>query len=191
MIIRITNHIKLAFVALLRVAFSSQYVPQQYKYSTDEKESKLQIYRAFTKRVFSPPALVVEAEATDAHVELLGVQENLVVEENSNIVGGLCYVPVKISIYALSTTDRENLTDLVITFVRFLFRKKLQETGIVYSKITTGGETTEDWMGQILYKSTVTVNCTAETSTELPQEFVDFINKFNLTIAIEQLKLEF
>lgn len=190
MIIRISNYIKLCFVALLRTAFSADFIPQEYRYNSNVKESNLLIYTAFSRRNFRPPALVVSAEASEANIQVIGSEEWLyTTPEDNKVVGGLITVPITIDIYANTTTDRDNLTDLVLMFVRFGFRKKLNSANIHYVDIRTGGEGTEPWSGTILYKNSVKITCRTESSYELPKELYELIEGINLDVAVKELEL--
>jgi len=265
MIIRATNYLKLAFVAALREAFGSTVTPTDYRYGPDENDPtvKLRIYRAFPRRQFNPPCLVINADASDARFryldeeivsEIYRVYEEQVINDslqvtpiiriasikdsigntyvedtnftysgNTNTITWLTplpppspyfatydtrtftnkyqtvfygkkvqsqiVVPIRISIYALSTTDRERITDLVILYVRSVFRDKFKPF-CTYINIQVGGETQEDWSNQPLYINTVTVDCWTQYASEIAQDMYALINSFDIDIAVRTLMEE-
>ena len=66
-------------------------------------------------------------------------------------------VPVRVTVYALSTTDRERITDLVVLYLRHVFREFLTPY-MTYVKIRLGDETTTPWSNQVVYVNTVTID---------------------------------
>ena len=89
-------------------------------------------------------------------------------------------IPVKITIYALSNTDRERITDLVLLYVRHVFRPAFSAIA-QYIKISLGGETEEDWKNAPLYKNTVTVDCWSQYSNYIDQSTFALIEQINVT----------
>jgi len=259
MIVRYTNFLKLSFVVLLRTAFGDATTPSDYRYLEDENDPncKLRIYRAFPKRTFNPPILVVSADQGDARMRYLEDEEvqsvyrvtnetvvndtvsappvrNLVEVKDdvqtytegtdftldatagvftwitpkpatyfttydtfkfiskdfttlySKIVQSQMRIPVKITVYALSTTDRERLTDLVVLYFRHVFRSKLKQF-TTYSDIRVGGETQTVWDNQQLFSNTVTVDCWSAYAHEVPYNLFNLIEQINLDIEIQNL----
>lgn len=95
-------------------------------------------------------------------------------------------VPVKITVYALSTTDRERLTDLVVLYVRSVFRDRFKPF-CTYARIDVGGESQEDWENQVLYVNTVTVECWTHFASEIPMDLYSLIQNFDIDIAVRTL----
>lgn len=189
MIVRLAQFIKLAFVALLRTAFESDVVPEEYRYNADEKLSKLQIYREFPRRIFRPPCIVVTANAGDANIQVLGEEERFFETQEDKTVGGLITIPINIKVYAATTTDRENLTDLLVFLIRFVFRNKLNKSNIHYKRIRILGEAKEEWQNQSIYTNGITVDCITENQYIIPEKLIDIIEKINLDVAVKELEI--
>jgi len=194
-IFKYTNYLKAIFVVFLRTAFKAESIPERYRYNRDENQSRIQIYRSFPRRTFRPPTIVVSAEAGNASVSSLGYEELKSIKDDlGNIIGYQIYgkleIPVKITIYSLNTSDREILTDLVALCLRYLFRQKLLDRGISYTKIRIGGEAEETWRNQILYTNTITIDCYSEFTIDLGVDIVDIINNINVEAEIKLLEKE-
>ena len=263
MIIKATNFLKLAFVVALREAFAHTTTPSDYRYLANENDPncKLRIYRAFPKRQFNPPALIINAEAADARFRYLddefvsniyrvtdeqvnndalsvvpvmriaGVRDQLqqTYEEGTNFtydcttnqftwitskpdpywctydtrtyrdristpiqarkVQSQIVVPIKISVYAFSTTDRERLTDLVVLYVRSVFREKFKDF-CTFANIQVGGEQQDDWDNNPLYINTITVDCWTQYASEIDQSLYELINNIDITIAVRTASAE-
>jgi hypothetical protein len=250
----------LAFVAALRAAFGHTSTPADYRYLEDENDvnCKLRIFRAFPKRQFNPPALVVNADAADARFRYLDderasdvyrVYEEQITNDGFQVtpiiriadvydsignhyvedqdftydaannvltwsiikpdpyfatydtrtftdryktilyarkIQSQLVVPIRITVYALSTTDRERLTDLVVLYVRSVFRDRFK-VFCTYTDISVGGETQDDWENQVLYINTVTVECWTQFANEIPMDLYALIQQINIDIAVRTL----
>ena len=180
-----SNYTKDAFTSALRFAFANVANFPDYKYTDKEATSKVQIFKEFPRRIFRPPTIVVRAGASDSSLASLGDQEYTRIASATNPVdqfGGKMTVPIIISIHALTTTDREKLTDLTAFFIRHLFRAKFAELGIVYTKIATVGEGQFEWDNQIVYTNGVTVDTYQEYTAEIPVALTDMIGSFEVTM---------
>jgi len=260
-IIKATNFLKLAFVASLREVFGHALTPADYRYLPDENDAncKLRIYRAFPKRQFNPPCLVINADASDARyrylddeivTDIYGVGDELVVNDALQVtpvtaltqvrdsinniyvedvdftydweankftwivtkptpyyatyktrtfisrlstplmdrkVQSQIVVPIRITIYAMSTTDRERLTDLIVLYIRSVFRNKFKPF-CTYANIQIGGDTQEEWENQVLYINTVTVTCWTQYASEIPMDIYAMIEAFNIDIAVQTME---
>ncbi|MEM2986559.1 MAG: hypothetical protein QXV60_00460 [Nitrososphaerota archaeon] len=95
-------------------------------------------------------------------------------------------VPVRITIYALRTTDRERLTDLVILYTRSVFRDKFKPF-TTYLNISIGGETEETWENAPLFINTVTIDCWSHYSHEIDYSLYTVIEKINIQAEVQRL----
>ena len=107
----------------------------------------------------------------------------------SRIAQSQLEVPVTITVYALRTTDRERLTDLVILYTRYVFREKFKPY-MTYLNIRVKGETQTTWDNQPLFSNAVTIDCWTQYKSELPQKLFDLISQINLSIEVEKLTNE-
>ena len=71
------NWVKAAWVASLRAIFSSEYVPEEYRFVDDEEQTKILIYTAFPYRYFKTPLIVVDASRSNIDVSYVGPQEQV------------------------------------------------------------------------------------------------------------------
>jgi len=195
-IIKYTNFIKLGFVALLREAFLNTATPEEYRYSLNEHETKIKIYRSFPRRVQFYPSILVEADSGDASVSYLGQE---IYRENKNATTGIVEsvsfsgkltVPINISVLTKSTTDRERLADLVTVYVRYLFKKKFEECGIHYINIKVSGESQAEERNEVVYKNGLIVDCYTEYENEVPVALINTIEKFNVYQCVKLLEVE-
>ena len=86
----------------------------------------------------------------------------------------------------MRTTDRERLTDLVVLYVRHVFREKFKPF-ITYIDIRIGGETQTTWDNQPLFSNTVTIDCWTQYKSELPLKLYELIQKINLNIITQEI----
>jgi len=187
------NYVKLAFTALLQAAYAHESTPPEYKYDSDENKSQITIYRRFPKRSEKFPNISVVAESGDASVSYFGREELFEVRNETTgqlekvVISGRILIPVTIEINALSTTDREKLTDRTFIYVRYLFRNKVSELGIAFTTIKIGGEREETLPnGEILYTNSINLpNLYMEFTDELDKDLFVTISQFNVTDAIK------
>jgi hypothetical protein len=95
-------------------------------------------------------------------------------------------VPVTITIYALRTTDRERLTDLVILYTRHVFRDLFKPI-LTYSDIKLGGETDTTWENQPLFSNTVTIECWSQYANEIDYGLYDLIQNIDVSVAVKNV----
>jgi len=247
-------------VVALREAFGSTTTPADYRYLADETrpECKLRIYRAFPKRNFRPPCLVVSVDPGTAKFRYLDdevvkqiyrvyneavshdtlevtpacrlatITDGITtyVEDTDftvNLLTGLITwliptptaytatydtfkftrkdqtvpyakkvqsqlrVPISIDVHALSTTDRERLTDLVVLYVRHVFLGLFKRKGVTYIDIKLGGETETTWDNQIIYGHTITLDVWSQYANEIPMDLYALIERINVDVAINQI----
>lgn len=71
-VIRYTNTIKATWEKYLRVIFSSDITPAEYRYNADERKSKIRIYKETPTRVYNLPMITISAGSGDASLRYLG-----------------------------------------------------------------------------------------------------------------------
>lgn len=73
-VIRYTNTIKSIWEKYLRVIFSSDITPKEYRYNADERKSKIRIYKETPTRVYNLPMITISAGSGDASLRYLGYE---------------------------------------------------------------------------------------------------------------------
>jgi hypothetical protein len=101
-------------------------------------------------------------------------------------VQSMLQVPVTLTIYALSTTDRERLTDLTILYVRHVFRESFKPL-FTYADIRLGGETETTWENQTLFSNTVTIDVWSQYANEIDYGLYDMINNIDVQVAVRNV----
>lgn len=71
-VIRYTNTIKALWEKYLRVIFSSDITPKEYRYNADERKSRIRIYKETPNRVYNLPMITIAAGSGDASLRYLG-----------------------------------------------------------------------------------------------------------------------
>lgn len=71
-VIRYTNTIKALWEKYLRVIFSSEVTPKEFRYNADERKSRIRIYKETPNRVFNVPMITISAGSGDASLRYLG-----------------------------------------------------------------------------------------------------------------------
>jgi len=94
-------------------------------------------------------------------------------------------VPVKITVYALSTTDRERIIDLIVLYVRHVF-KDLFRPMAEYIDMRIGGETETTWDNQIVYTNTLTVDCWSAYAHFIDLSTFDLIKNIDIQSIISE-----
>ena len=83
----------------------------------------------------------------------------------------------EVTIAAESTLDREELSDIVSSYLIGVARQPLQEAGLFVKTVSHGGEREEDWANDKVYVQPVTVETFSEWRREIPIDgIVEFIN---------------
>jgi len=186
----LTNRVKLAWVNSLRYAFKSSLTPDIYKYSDKLEEAQIAIYREFPLRVKKYPCIVVKVSPTRAGIVMLDEETISEVYEN-NVVKSIRYflpmgIPVELTVYAQTTTDRERITDLLYFFVRALFRNRFAQEDMSYKNIRLGGEKTEiEGTGKQIYVNSVEVDLYLEIEREIDMTIFEEIKKIDLFVNTE------
>jgi hypothetical protein len=195
-----TNFVKLAFVRLLQAAFSHESTPEEYRWAptnpepgvkSEQGQRQLWIYRASPKRTTGLPAIFVEAEPSDSSIKMLGqeimrqdfefdpvLKKDVLV---ADIYAGVIWIPVKLTIVAKTTTDREILTDMVTSQIRYLFRDKFLKEKIEYLDIQAGDQSEDgDNPENRRFYGSVTVRCQTQFSQYVDRRLYDKIMSINL-----------
>ena len=71
-VIRYTNTIKAIWEKYLRVIFSSDITPKEYRYDADERKSRIRIYKETPNRVYNLPMITIASGSGDASLRYLG-----------------------------------------------------------------------------------------------------------------------
>ena len=72
--INLTNDLKNAFIKVLRIVFSSDFL-KEYKYNTDPKTSKIFINTSFAQQPEKKPAIIISANGGSSFYGLGAVQK--------------------------------------------------------------------------------------------------------------------
>jgi len=195
-----TNFVKLAFVRLLQAAFSHESVPAEYRWrpgrwepgvKSEQGQRQLWIHRANPKRTTGLPALFVEAEPADASIAQLGQE---IVRQDyefdpvlkrdvlvTDYYSGPLFIPVKITVIATTTTDREILTDMVTGFVRYVFRDRFLKEKIEYLDIQAGDAGEEgDTPANKRFFGSLTVKCQTQFHQAIDRKLYETVQSVNL-----------
>lgn len=109
-VIRYTNTIKTIWEKYLRVIFGSNTTPEEYRYNSNEKKSRIRIYKEFPRRVYNLPMITISAQSGDASLRYLG---NEVVKDVNNIYNEcvknstLRYDPIKNSVVGVYSLNKQ------------------------------------------------------------------------------------
>ena len=83
----------------------------------------------------------------------------------------------QIMIAAESTPDREELSDIVSSFLIGVTRIPTQDAGLFIKNVSFSGESEEDWANEKIYIQTINVDTFSEWRREVPiNSIVDTIN---------------
>ncbi len=197
-VFRFAEHVKNSFVLVLRAAFAHEQTPEEYRYAPPkigteqpvdaepEEVRQLSIYRVFPKREAMLPAIIVKTSPGDASVRTLNNEEGIECRDDDGNITGLLYtgvmtLPVTLEVVAETATDRERLGDLLLSYVRFAFRRKFMAEQMPYLSIE-GGETGEedDADGETRYLAEVNILVQTEFDAFMDQSLLDLITSVNL-----------
>lgn len=78
----------------------------------------------------------------------------------------------EITVAAESTLDREELSDIVSSYLIGVARQPLQESGLFVKTVSYGGEREEDWANDKIYIQPITVETFSEWRREIPLDSV-------------------
>lgn len=84
---------------------------------------------------------------------------------------------LEVTVAAESTLDREELSDIVSSYLIGVARQPLHEAGLFIKTVSYGGEREEDWANDKIYIQPITVETFSEWRREIPIEnLVETIN---------------
>lgn len=167
---QINDKVQNIVVDLLRVAFTTN---PDYPYVVgpdghpDLDNTLIAIYREYPKVMPSFPVVIVQAPLIDSMPRTLGDDALVSTYANQIIDGvainGMCFqsmggcanLSLTISITGITTTERENILDYIVTYLRHDFRWYLDQQAIEITNITRTGETIEIYGSELLYLSNV------------------------------------
>lgn len=205
--LRFSAYVKNAFCLALREAFAHPATPEEYRYykpsdpasmvltpdalgvRETERKRQIAIYRAWPKRDVMLPCIIVETDIADASITTLGEEQQFQEMDNDGLVQGVIYsgtmmIPVRITVYAETPTDRERLTDLVTIYVRYVFRDLFYREQIPYLGIQAGEAGEEQMPGVgVLFKGEVTLQCQTEFDQFIDQSLIDAVQSINIKDA--------
>lgn len=95
------------------------------------------------------------------------------------VITGAWNQSFEIQIAAESTPDREELTDIVSSFLIGAARQPLYEAGLHINKVSMGGEREEDYANDKVYLQSITVETYSEWRREVPIDANDIIDTIN------------
>lgn len=107
-VIRYTNTIKALWEKYLRVIFSSEVTPKEFRYNADERKSRIRIYKETPNRVFNVPMITISAGSGDASLRYLGQE----VVKHVNKVSSECIQNDKVR-YKILDGSLENVYAIV------------------------------------------------------------------------------
>ena len=171
LVFRGTNFIKLAFDQVLKELFAdANVVDEQFRYSENDEETKIKIYRSFPQRLELFPCISITAEAFDGSLTGMGIEGEEVSEqkdESGMFLQNLTYtgqqlMPINLKVFAIqSIDDREQLTDTLYVLLRILGgRQAFAPFGFAYTGIHVNGEDqfmTDDQ--RMVFTNSITVQC--------------------------------
>jgi hypothetical protein len=186
------HSIKVTMELILRQIFASELIDKRYRYSPDEKETKIRIYRVFTKRLEHYPAITITAGGFPVHLLALGNDYELTSEhpnpDPNNLqplrtAGGHMIVPIELKVWAKeSVDDRENLTDILIMIFRiFAQRGQFKKFGWVNWRV--GGETQfTDADTRMVFNNTIVVDTQTDYTYLIKPEQATLIEQIALRV---------
>jgi hypothetical protein len=182
------NFLQKMFVQVLRVVFSDESIAQEYRYNSVREKRQLHIFRAFPKKITGLPCVIVETDISDVSIKQLGeeIVEQILDDDGrtvlARIYGGVCWVPVKITIMAKTTTDRGLITDLISSYIRFAARPLFAKNRIEYLDIQAGEAGDEPLSDtKRMFIGTVDVKCQTEFRSLIDMSIYNRIQSIDLS----------
>lgn len=182
-----SNFLKKAFVEVLRTVFADDRIAEEYRYNKIREKRQLHIFRAFPKKITGLPCIIVETDIADVSIKQLGEEIVAQILDDdgrtvlARIYGGVVWIPVKITIMAKTTTDRELITDLVSSYIRFAARPLFARNRIEYLDIRAGEAGDEPLSEKDrMFIGTVEVQCQTEFKSLIDMSIYAKIQKISL-----------
>ncbi len=194
-----SNFLKIAFTRVLKTIFADDSIPEQYRYSPGREGRQMSIFRVFPKRTEMLPCIVVETDTADVSIKQLGAEivgEEYVQEDigspkvlDARIYGGVAWIPVRLTVVAETTTDREIITDIVAGYTRFAAKNAFALRSIEYLDIrsTEGDEQIE---GKTAFTGTVEIKCQTEYKCRIDMGIYDKIMKLAIDLNFKPAGVE-
>ena len=189
--ITFTNKIKYAFVALLRAGFAGTYTPNDFKYvNEDASATQIAIHTAFPRRIVKYPTVVVSAESGDTSVRFLvddliePIIDANTGEETGSLFGGPIALSIKVTVFALSTFEREKIIDLAALFIRIAYKYVLKDRNIEIMGIRMTGESQSEEDEKVVYENSLVIECYSEIQFPVSTEFLGELDKINAEIDV-------
>lgn len=89
-------------------------------------------------------------------------------------------IPVTLSIFAQSTTDRERITDLVLLYVRHVFRGMFK-AHVDYLDIRIGNEAQTSWKNsEVIYGNDITIVCWTHYANYIDQSMFELVRAIDV-----------
>ncbi len=186
-IVEQSNFLQKMFVQVLRTVFSDDSIAEEYRYNSDRSKRQLHIFRAFPKKITGLPCVIVETAISDVSIKQLGeeIVEQILDDDGRTVLarvyGGVCWVPVKITVMAKTTTDRGLITDLISSYIRFAARPLFARNKIEYLDIRSGEAGDEPLNDKDrMFLGTVEVQCQTEFKSLIDMSIYAKIQKISL-----------
>lgn len=183
------NYVKRAFVQALRTAFANSATPIIYKYDSNQNLSQIDIRVDYPERISKLPCIITTIGSGVADVTYLGDEfarevyvgdnyDGTVFDKAGYLYSGKLTLNVDINVIAGKQKDIEHISDIVIMYVRYLFRNTFSEHNIVYTKIGNGGIRIDN--GDFVNKINVPVTCSF--THFIPKELYNIITNIDFDI---------
>jgi hypothetical protein len=151
------------------------------------------IYRAFPRRSVMYPMMYVDTEPGDVSITTLNDEEAYEVydeDPDSPTYGvllginhaGVMSIPVVINIRADKPVDRDKITDMVLIYARFAFKKKFERENLPFLDIQGGNDGEEEVPGVgLVFKGKVTIMMQTQFDQFISQGLLDVIESINIS----------
>lgn len=186
-----SNYIQNAFITAFRVAFGHEATPDKYRYSDNINESQVDIRSDFSQRLTKDNMIVVSTSNGNADMTYVG--DELLRETTTSLdgvdgylYGGMLKLGVEIKVFGRSKRDIEHLSDMVIVYLRFLFRQKFFDNNMAYTQISSSGISEIDLIDGPLkkgFENTVSTTVTSEFTNFLAKDLYETVSKLQFTIG--------
>jgi hypothetical protein len=178
---------KLAFVSMLRAAFSSSFTNEHLRYSEDEKRTKIKIYTAHPLRLEFAPCLIVSVAGGDCSFQYMN--DDYIKQDQTKseyYYGGKLVFNINVTIVSRHTVERERLIDHLIFFLRHIFIGGIRGFNISYGKdMRLGSENIEEVENKPVYTQTLDIPCYLEYQGVISQNLLETLRAIDVTIPID------
>ena len=183
--LRLVTKVKTSFVVALREALGHPSAPPQYHYDVDDTKRQVSIYVGWSNRIVKFPVIIVETGNSDVSISSLDGEEGYPLTDSNGIdqyivYTGVMSIPVQITIFADTMTDRDALTELVAFYIRFVFKDLFNLQNMPYLGINANAKGEEVKDGKVRYKGDVTVTVQGGFTQQVDLSLLDYFNNINL-----------